>query len=236
MTRAETLQDAGDFSSVVPTDARLPFANRTEAGRALARRLARHGDAAAPPLVLALPRGGVPVAFEVALALRAPMDVFVVRKLGLPGNEEVAIGALASGGVRVLDRFARAMPAPELEALTAREQTELERREQAYRGGRAAMPIQGRRVLVVDDGLATGATMEAAVRALRRLAPSYLCAAVPVASAQAIERIEPLVDDVVCVARPNPFGAVSLWYTRFPQVDDEEVCNLLVTVEDMHEP
>lgn len=235
MTSVDTALYRAVSSSTPAVDAALPFADRTVAGRELARRLAQHGNASNPPLVLALPRGGVPVALEVACVLRAPLDVFVVRKLGLPGNEEVAIGALASGGVRVLDRLARVITARELEALTAREQLELNRREQAYRGRRATLVVRSRRVLVVDDGLATGATMEAAVRALRLLSPAHLCVAVPVASVQAWERIRPLVDEMVCSARPDPFGAVSLWYTRFAQVEDHEVCTLLATAEDVHE-
>jgi putative phosphoribosyl transferase len=207
--------------------ARLPFADRAEGGRALARCLSHYQGLPVPPVVLALPRGGVPVAFEVARFLHAPLDVWVVRKLGLPGNEEIAIGAVAGGGVRVLDPLARGVPADELQAVITQEQCELARREQAYRAGRPACPVGQRTVLLVDDGVATGATMEAAVRALRRHAPARVCVAVPVASRQACQRIAALVDELVCAARPEPFGAVSLWYGQFPQTEDAEVCRLL---------
>jgi putative phosphoribosyl transferase len=210
--------------SIADSDVRLPFDDRAHAGRELALRLSHYAGLAVPVLVLALPRGGVPVAFEVAHALRAPLDVFVVRKLGLPGNEEIAVGAVAGGGVRVLDPLARSVAPGELQAVIEREERELARREQVFRGGRPAWPVAQRTVLLVDDGLATGATMEAAVRALRRQSPAHVCVAVPVASRAACRRIGALADELVVAARPEPFGAVGLWYAQFAQTEDADVC------------
>jgi predicted phosphoribosyltransferase len=209
-----------------PREAR--FADRREAGQALARRLATLSGQNV--VVLGLPRGGVPVAFEVACALRVPLDVLVVRKLGFPGQPEFAMGAIASGGVRVMnDEIPREyMPGPdEVEAVARAEQVELERRERAYRGHRHLTPVAGRVVLLVDDGLATGTTMRAAVRAVRQLSPSRVVVAVPVASIQARDAVAALADDVVCLSTPEPFTAVGLWYESFPQTSDDEVAELL---------
>ena len=202
----------------------MRFADRTEAGRALARALARH--AGPETLVLALPRGGVPVAAEVARALEAPLDVFLVRKLGVPGHEELAFGAIASGGIRVYnDEIVRLanLDAGAIERVAADEARELDRRERAYRRGRAAPSPRGRDVIVVDDGLATGATMRAAVRALRRLAPRRIVVAVPVASEEAVADLAREADDVVSVETPRPFHGVGAWYRDFSQTTDEEV-------------
>jgi len=181
-------------------------------------------------LVLALPRGGVPVAFEVAQALHAPLDVFIVRKLGMPGHEELAIGAIASGGVRVLNEdLIRLLGVPNnvLQDITARELEELRRREAAYRGSRPPEPIAGRTVILVDDGLATGASMRAAVRALRREGAARIVVAVPVAAADTCESLRPEVEDVVWAVTPEPFTAVGAWYEDFRQTTDEEVRELL---------
>ena len=207
----------------------MRFRNRTHAGRVLAAKLRAY--AGRPNvLVLALPRGGLPVAFQVARGLGAPLDVFVVRKLGLPGREELAMGAIASGGVCVLndevvDRLEVA--AETVAAVAATEREELARREAAYRGNRPAPVVQGRTVLLVDDGLATGATMRAAVAALRRLGPARVVVAVPVASAQAADSLRPEVDDLVCALTPEPFRAVGLWYEDFAQTSDAEIAQLL---------
>jgi predicted phosphoribosyltransferase len=208
-------------------DVRLPFRDRHEAGRVLAEKLA-HFRGRPNLLVLALPRGGVAVAFEVAHALQAPLDVFIVRKLGFPGHEEYAMGAIASGGVRVMN------PVPgmnvsrtEVEAVAAREQSELVRRELLYRGDRPAVDMAGRCVIVVDDGLATGSTMRAAVTAIRQQNPEHLVVAVPVGAQETCEQLRGEADEVVCAAMPSPFRAVGLWYREFPQATDEEVHELL---------
>jgi putative phosphoribosyl transferase len=205
------------------------FRDRREAGRVLASRLQRYAGGT-DVVVLALPRGGVPVAFEVAQALGAPLDVFLVRKLGVPGHEEVALGAIASGGVRVLndDLIRRLGISTEaLEGLVAREEAELRRREEAYRGSRPPVPIAGRTVILVDDGLATGASMKAAVAALRREGPARIVVAVPVAAAEACDEFRQDVEDVVCAATPEPFRAVGAWYEDFSQTTDTEVRRLL---------
>lgn len=184
-------------------------------------------------IVLALPRGGVPVAFEVARALGAPLDVFTVRKLGVPGHEELAFGAIATGGVRVLDHDLvgrLGLPAGLVEQITARERLELERRERAYRGDRPAPVLTGKTVIVVDDGLATGSTMRAAVQALRRLWPAQIVVAVPTGARETCGALRPLVDDLVCAAMPEPFYAVGLQYDDFRPTSDAEVCRLLAAV------
>src|SRR5437588_10188257 len=206
-----------------------PFYDRAEAGQQLAEELrdyANQPDVA----VLGLPRGGVAVAAEVARALHVPLDVFVVRKLGLPGHEELAMGAIASGGVRVLNHdVIRALDIPEdvIEEVAAREQQELERRERLYRGDRPPPDVRGRTVILIDDGLATGSSMRAAVAALKHMKPRRIVVAVPVASRETCEEFGELVDDVVCVERPEPFMAVGRWYEDFSQTTDEEVHGLL---------
>jgi putative phosphoribosyl transferase len=204
------------------------FRDRRDAGRFLARRLKRYAGRS-DVLVLALPRGGVPVAYEVARELRAPLDLFLVRKLGLPGHEEYAMGAIASGGVRVLnDRVVgQGIPADVIDRVTRRELQELERREQAYRGNRPPPEIRGRTVILVDDGLATGSTMRAAAAALRRLGPKKVVVAVPVAAPETCDELRTEVDEVVCAETPQPFQAVGLWYDDFSQTTDDEVRDLV---------
>jgi putative phosphoribosyl transferase len=205
------------------------FHDRSEAGRVLARKLeryARRPDA----IVLGLARGGVPVAREVARALDLPLDVFLVRKLGLPGHEELAMGAIASGGVRVMN--ARVMDAIDLpqevvEQVAAREQRELERRERDYRDGRAPLSVAGLTVILVDDGLATGSSMRAAVEALRRRGPAEIVIAVPIAPPETCAALEGTADAVVCARTPQPFHAVGAWYEHFDQTTDDEVRQLL---------
>ena len=205
------------------------FKDRSEAGRELAARLQKYADRP-DVLVLALPRGGVPVGYEVARALHAPLDVFVVRKLGVPGHEEFAMGAAASGGVRVLnEQVVKALRIPDyvIDAVAMWEQQELERRERTYRGNRPLPDVRDKSVILVDDGLATGATMLAAVKALRQLGPARIVVAVPVASPDTCELLKDEVDEVVCAVTPEPFYAVGLWYRDFPQTSDEEVRELL---------
>ena len=205
------------------------FADRREAGRFLAGKLTDYADRP-DVLVLALPRGGVPVAYEVARALHAPLDVFLVRKLGLPGREELAMGAIASGGVLVLNEdVVRALRIPQdvLESVIVAEQEELERRERIYRGDRPPPDVRGRTVILVDDGLATGSTMRAAVAALRRQAPARIVVAVPIGAPETCAEFEREADDVVCAVTPQPFHAVGLWYGDFSQTTDEEVHDLL---------
>jgi len=205
------------------------FRDRAEAGRILARELGRY-RADPNVVVLALPRGGVPVGFELARALEAPLDVFVVRKLGAPGHEELAIGAIASGGTRVLnEHVVREFGLDEgaIARAAATEQEELERREHAYRGDRGPVEVEGRTVILVDDGLATGATMRAAALALRARNPERLVVAVPVAAAQTCEEFRGDVDEVVCAVTPEPFLAVGAWYQDFSQTSDDEVRDLL---------
>ena len=205
------------------------FRNRRDAGQWLAADL-RAFAGRTDVIVLALPRGGVPVGYEVAATLGAPLDVFVVRKLGLPGHEELAMGALASGGVRVLDeeliRVARVSPA-EVSRVTAAEQAELERRERRYRGDRPFPDLRGKTAILVDDGLATGSTMRAAVTALRIEGPTRIVVAVPVAASETCEALKTLADDVICAVTPEPFHAVGLWYDDFSQTTDDEVRELL---------
>jgi putative phosphoribosyl transferase len=205
------------------------FHDRRHAGRLLARLLMDYADRT-DVLVLALPRGGVPVGFEVARRLHAPLDVFLVRKLGVPGIEELAMGAISTGGVRVLNEdVVRGLQIPEatIEAVAAEEQRELERRERAYRDDRPPPKVRGRTVILVDDGLATGSTMRAAVAALRQQHPARILVAVPVASGSTCEEMQEVADNVVCAITPENFRAVGLWYEDFSQTTDEEVYDLL---------
>ena len=207
----------------------LHFKDRVEAGRCLARELkryARRGDV----LVLALPRGGVPVAAEVARGLQAPLDVFVVRKLGVPMCEELAMGAIGSGGVLVLnEEVVRQLSIPQstIEAVTAEEDAELHRRERSYRGSRPPLDVVGRTVILIDDGLATGASMRVAVRAVRQLNPVTVVVAVPVGASETCRKLQAEADEVVCLRMPPDFHAVGAWYEDFSQITDEEVRALL---------
>jgi predicted phosphoribosyltransferase len=208
------------------------FRDRTEAGRLLAEKLKCYANRP-DVIVLALPRGGVPVASEVARALAVPLDVLIVRKIGMPGQPELAMGAIASGGICVLnEELLQSYPIPtaEIEAVAARELHELERRERTYRGDRPAPDVHGRTVILVDDGLATGTTMRSAVEALKKQHPASVVIAVPVAPASVCEELKKLKDHVVftCLSTPEPFFAVGLWYEDFSQTTDEEVRDLLV--------
>lgn len=212
------------------------FQNRVQAGQVLARKLGSFGFDA-DTLVLALPRGGVPVAFQIALALPAELDICLVRKIGVPGEDELAMGAIASGGTRVLNksliRHLGISPA-EVEQAMAKEQREIERREHLYRDGHPAVPITGRTAILVDDGLATGASMLAAARAVRAKQPRRVVVAVPVASREACAEFRRKVDDVVCAATPEPFYSVGVWYEDFSQTSDAEVCELLERSSHQH--
>ncbi len=202
-----------------------PFADRLDAGRVLANELHRYANRQ-DVVVLGLPRGGVPVAREVARALGAPLDVFLVRKLGTPGHRELAMGAIASGGVRVLnDDVIRwyGLTREVVDEVSAEEQRELERRERIYRGDRPPPAVSGRVVILVDDGLATGSTMKAAVDAVRLLHPARVVVAIPVGAAETCRELALRADDVVCARTPDPFSAVGLWYEDFSQTTDEEV-------------
>jgi predicted phosphoribosyltransferase len=205
------------------------FRDRRDAGCLLAARLAAYTHRP-DVIVLALPRGGVPVAYEVARALDAPLDVFVVRKLGVPGHEELAMGAVATGGVRVLNEpvvQSLRIPGHVIDAVAAREEEELRRRERLYRADRPPSDVRGRTVILIDDGLATGATMQAAVEALRQQEPARIVVAVPTGSPETCEALRGQVDEVVCAVTPEPFFAVGLWYEDFSQTTDEEVRELL---------
>jgi putative phosphoribosyl transferase len=207
----------------------LPFRDRAEAGRLLGAELASR-NLPKDSIVLALPRGGVPVGFEVARALGAPLDIVVVRKLGVPWQPELAMGAIASGGSRFLDeKLIRQMGISQgaVEAIAARETQEAERREQLYRGGRPALDLRNRSVILVDDGLATGSTMLAAVKCVKSLEPVSLIIAAPVASKHACAHIRKWADECVCLATPEPFVAVGEWYEDFRQTSDAEVRGLL---------
>jgi len=204
------------------------FENRADAGRQLAERLTHLADQ--DPVVLALPRGGVPVGYEVARRLGAPLDVFVVRKLGVPGREELAMGAIASCDSRVVEEdVVRRLRIPHewIDHVAAREAMELRRRERLYRGDRPLPPLKGRTAIVVDDGLATGATMRAAARGVRRLGPRWLVAAAPVGAPDSCAAVAREVDELVCLERPAYLMGISRWYLDFPQTTDEEVRLLL---------
>jgi len=205
------------------------FLDRADAGRKLAAQLTRYADRP-DVLVLALPRGGVPVAYEVAKELNAPLDVFLVRKLGVPGHEELAMGAIASGGVRVLNEdvinYLR-IPDYVIDAVAAREQRELERRQRAYRDDRPPPDVKDRVVILIDDGLATGSSMRAAAASLRLQKPRRIVVAVPVSSPETCEEFRSEVDEIVCAVTPERFQGVGLWYEDFSQTTDEEVRELL---------
>lgn len=205
------------------------FRDRREAGRLLARKLSAYANGP-DVIVLALPRGGVPVGYEVASALSVPLDIFLVRKLGIPGHEELAMGAVASGGVRVVnDELVRALRIPNyvIDAVAAWELQELARRERVYRGERPEPNVARRTVILVDDGLATGSTMLAAIQALRQQRPDRIVVAVPTAPPSACEEMRSQADDVICAITPEPFYSVGLWYVDFSQTTDEEVRELL---------
>jgi len=207
----------------------LIYQDRTDAGKRLATLLTAYANRP-DVLVLALPRGGVPVAFEVARALRAPLDIFLVRKLGAPGQKELAMGAIATGGVRVLNEDVveyLQIPDNVIDEIAADELQELERREHAYRGNRPAPDVRGKTVILVDDGLATGSTMRAAAAALRQQKPARIIVAVPVSAPQTCDEYRMGVDEIVCDVTPEPFHAVGQWYKDFSQTTDEEVSNLL---------
>jgi predicted phosphoribosyltransferase len=214
---------------VQPIQVPARFADRRQAGAVLAQHFDMYRGRS-DLVVLALPRGGVPVAFEVACALKAPLDVLVVRKLGAPGHPEFAIGAITGGGIRVLDEdfiAANRIPALVLDAIVRREQAEVVRRERAYRANRPPLTVAGQVVIVVDDGLATGSTMRAAVLALRQQRPAGVVVAVPVGSRQACDALNEVADQVICALTPERFSAVGLWYADFSETTDEEVRYLL---------
>ena len=205
------------------------YRDRSDAGRQLAGHLSAYANRS-DVLVLALPRGGVPVAFEVAAALHAPLDVFLVRKLGVPGHEELAMGAIASGGVRVINDYvvrSDAIPEEIIDGVAADEGRELERRERLYRGERPSREVRGQTVILIDDGLATGSTMRAAALALQQQGPARIVVAVPVAAPMICDEFQAEVDEIVCAITPEPFYAVGLWYEDFSQTTDDEVRELL---------
>lgn len=207
----------------------MRFNDRTDAGRCLADYLAERAGRI-DLVVLALPRGGVPVAYEVASRLGAPLDIFLVRKLGVPGQEELAMGAISEGDVEVLSLdMIRELRIPDalVRQVAVRERLELDRRDRFFREGRGLIPVAGRHVILVDDGLATGSTMEAAVLGLRRLDPAWIVVAVPVGARETCERLRKIADEVVCLHTPEPFQAVGLWYEDFSQTSDQDVRRLL---------
>jgi len=209
------------------------YRDRIDAGKQLAARLRDYANRD-DVLVLALPRGGVPVAYEVAKALRVPLDIFLVRKLGVPGHEELAMGAISTGGVRVLNDDVvnyLGIPGEVIDAVAADELTELERRERAYRGDRPEPDVQGKTVLLIDDGLATGSTMRAAAAALRQKNPARIIVAVPVSASQTCDEYRMGVDEIICAKTPEPFLGVGQWYENFSQTTDEEVRRLLAKAE-----
>ena len=208
------------------------FRDRVDAGEILANKLSKY--AAENPLVLGLPRGGVPVAFEVAKALKAPLDVYIVRKLGVPGHEELAMGAIATGDVRVLNESVIGplqISKEAIETETKKEKEELKRRERVYRSGRAPLNVANRTVLLIDDGIATGSTIKAAIAALKKQKAGKIIVGVPVAPSSAIEELKKEVDDLVCISTPDLFIAISVWYDEFPQTTDEQVRELLKKAE-----
>jgi putative phosphoribosyl transferase len=207
----------------------MRFRDRIDAGQQLGARLDRFANRP-DVIVLGLPRGGIPVANEVAARLRAPLEVFLVRKLGVPGHPELAMGAIAEGGIQVLSRdliHDLGIPQPLVERVAVRERMELDRRDVLYRGGRRAVAVRDRTVIIVDDGLATGSTMQAAILALRQQKPAQVIVAVPVGARETCEALSRSADEIVCVAMPEPFNAVGLWYEDFSQTSDEEVRRLL---------
>ncbi len=212
------------------------YRDRTDAGKQLAARLADYADRD-DVLILALPRGGVPVAYEVAEALHAPLDIFLVRKLGVPGHEELAMGAIATGGVRVLNDdvvdYLR-IPGEVIDAVAADELRELERRERAYRGDRPEPDVRGKTIILVDDGLATGSTMRAAASALRQQNPARIVVAVPVSAPQTCNEYRMGVDEIICASTPEPFMGVGQWYLDFSQTTDKEVRELLSKADAMY--
>ena len=212
------------------------YRDRIDAGKQLALRLSEYAYRDYV-LVLALPRGGVPVAYEVARALHAPLDIFLVRKLGVPGHEELAMGAIASGGVRVLNDDVvdhLRIPGEVIDAVAADELRELERRERAYRGDRPEPEVQGKTVILIDDGLATGSTMRAAVAALRQQGPARIVVAVPVSASQTCNEYRMGVDEIICAQTPEPFMGVGMWYRDFSQTSDEEVREILARSESLN--
>lgn len=207
----------------------LPLRNRVHAGQLLAQALQRYAGRN-DVIVLALPRGGVPVAFEVASALKAPLDLMLVRKLGSPGQEELAMGAIATGGVRVMNVDVVDMlriSDEAIEAVARREEKELERRQKAYRGTAPPPELRDQCVILIDDGIATGATIRSAIRAVRAQGPSRIVVAAPVAPEETVDVLKREADEVVCLATPEPFTAIGCWYHEFPQTSDEEVKDLL---------
>ncbi len=205
------------------------FTDRRDAGRKLAKELSAYANRS-DVLVLALPRGGVPVAYEIALALNAPLDIFTVRKLGLPGHEELAMGAIATGGARVINQdVVRTFNVPQaiIEVVVKKELKELERRERVFRGDRTMREIHGKTVILIDDGLATGASMHAAIMGLRAKDPARIVVAVPTAALETCEAFKHMVDEMICATTPEPFYGVSRWYDDFSQTSDEEVQTLL---------
>lgn len=212
----------------------MHFRDRADAGRQLGEALRpRYGDRP-DVVVLALPRGGVPVAYEVSQILNVPLDIFVVRKLGVPGHEELAMGAIATGGAIVFnDEVVENLGIPRfaIDRVIERERVELERREREYRGGRPPLDVNGKTIILVDDGLATGASMHAAVQAVRALGPAGIVIGVPAGASSTCSRLRPFVNDIVCVTTPDPFYAVSAWYDDFSQTTDEEVADLMAHAE-----
>jgi putative phosphoribosyl transferase len=214
--------------------AALKFADRVEAGRLLAEQLRSYAGQP-DAIVLALPRGGLPVAYEIATRLHLPLDIFLVRKLGAPGQPELAMGAIATGGARVLNEDViryLSVPPEVIDAVAYAEQIELDRREQAYRGERPTPDLRGKQVILVDDGLATGSSMRAAIGTVRTQSPARIVVAVPVAARETCDELKREVEELVCLRTPEPFSAVGLWYEDFSQTSDEEVRDLLQRASD----